>query len=100
MQDWKGTLLGDPVFQGVRSALGALREKTHAAAGEESDGIIGFLHVIELAVSKNRAEIAATDESAAAAHESVSETHNEEGTGCQVQDQGCRSSRRVGHEGP
>merc|ERR1712136_529032 len=57
-------------IEGVRSALGVLREyyggaeTAHATAGE-SEGIIGLLEVIESDFSKNLAEITAAEESAA-----------------------------------
>merc|ERR1712064_205416 len=57
-------------IEGVRSALGVLRDNNggadtaHATAGE-SGGIIGLLEVIESDFSKNLAEITAAEESAA-----------------------------------
>jgi len=64
-------------IEGVRSALGVLREyyggaeTAHATAGE-SEGIIGLLEVIESDFSKNLAEITATEENAAVTYERVS----------------------------
>ena len=57
-------------IDGVRSALGVLRhyygggDKAHAAAGEESTGIIGLLEVIESDSSTNLSEFSAAEENA------------------------------------